>query len=218
MSPLGAAMIDGMSGACWGAGHWKLAHTVQNLALTQAHLLVSFTLFTAVRTSPALFASFGFHSAPRPAIIAFMLFQFISAPLEEARARPPHVPVPGYHALPDFYPNPHLCDLLLPYIRLLACSLLAQHLLAFTRHCGGMRTGAAPRVSSACAGVSVSGTKHSRANGGLKHSRANCSACCGAQVLAFFMNLVSRSFEFQADRRARPATLFVNISACGAWL
>ncbi len=55
---------------------------MQNLALTQAHLLLSFTLFTAVRTSPALFASFGFRTA-RPAIIAFMLFQFISAPLEE---------------------------------------------------------------------------------------------------------------------------------------
>lgn len=31
--------------------------------------------------------------------------------------------------------------------------------------------------------------------------------CCGVQVLALFMNLVSRSFEFQADRRARPASL-----------
>ncbi|KAK9826840.1 hypothetical protein WJX81_006463 [Elliptochloris bilobata] len=66
-------------------GHWKLSHTVQNLVLTQAHLLLSFSLFAAVRTSPALFASFGFRSS-RPAIIAFMLFQFISAPLEEVLA------------------------------------------------------------------------------------------------------------------------------------
>ena len=79
--------VQQVAGACGAAGHWKLAHTVQNLVLTQAHLLVSFTLFAAVRTSPALFASFGFHTA-RPAIIAFMLFQFISAPLEEARSRP----------------------------------------------------------------------------------------------------------------------------------
>ncbi len=54
------------------------------MALMQAHLLLSFSLFAAVRTSPALFASFGFRDA-RPAVIAFMLFQFISAPLEEAR-------------------------------------------------------------------------------------------------------------------------------------
>lgn len=67
------------------AGHWKLSHTLQNLALTQAHLLLSFSLFAAVRTSPALFASFGFRDA-RPAIMAFMLFQFISAPLEEVLA------------------------------------------------------------------------------------------------------------------------------------
>ena len=69
-------------GAAERAGHWKLSHTLQNLALTQAHLLLSFSLFAAVRTSPALFASFGFRDT-RPAIMAFMLFQFISAPLEE---------------------------------------------------------------------------------------------------------------------------------------
>ena len=61
-----------------------MGHTVRNLALVQAHLLLSFSLFAAVRTAPALFASFGFADA-RPAVIAFMLFQFISAPLEEAR-------------------------------------------------------------------------------------------------------------------------------------
>ncbi len=71
------------------AGHWKLGHTLRNMALMQAHLLLSFSLFAAVRTSPALFASFGFRDA-RPAVIAFMLFQFISAPLEEARAPRSH--------------------------------------------------------------------------------------------------------------------------------
>ena len=77
-----------------GAGHWKLSHTLQNLAITQAHLLLSFSLFAAVRTSPALFASFGFRDA-RPAIIAFMLFQFISAPLEEVAPNcPKHCTVP----------------------------------------------------------------------------------------------------------------------------
>ena len=82
------------SGAARGAGHWKLAHTLQNLALTQAHLLLSFSLFAAVRTSPALFASFGFRDT-RPAIMAFMLFQFISAPLEEV---PPVGPSPAHLA------------------------------------------------------------------------------------------------------------------------
>lgn len=64
------------------AGHWKLSHTVKNLVLIQANLIVQFALFALVRASRDLFRSFGFVKY-QPAFISFTLFNIILAPLDE---------------------------------------------------------------------------------------------------------------------------------------
>ena len=67
------------------AGHWKLGHTLRNLVLVQVNLLVQFSLFALIRTSPGLFRSFGFVHA-QPAFVAFTLFNIVLAPLDEVRS------------------------------------------------------------------------------------------------------------------------------------
>ncbi|CAK0780161.1 hypothetical protein CVIRNUC_004953 [Coccomyxa viridis] len=63
-------------------GHWKMGHTVKNLVVTQIQTLMTFLLFSLVRSSRGLFTSFGFVQK-QPAIIAYTLFSIISAPLSE---------------------------------------------------------------------------------------------------------------------------------------
>ena len=64
------------------AGHWKLRHTLKNLAIIQVNLLIQFLLFTLIRNAPGLFESFGFVDV-KPVFIAFSLFSAVSAPLNE---------------------------------------------------------------------------------------------------------------------------------------
>lgn len=64
------------------AGHWKLRHTLKNLAIIQVNLLIQFLLFTVIRNAPGLFESFGFVDV-KPVFIAFSLFSAVSAPLNE---------------------------------------------------------------------------------------------------------------------------------------
>jgi STE24 endopeptidase len=70
-------------------GHWKLGHTLKNLALTQLQMLSTFALFSVVRSSAGLFTSFGFVDR-RPAFIAYTLFSIISAPVGEVRCAALH--------------------------------------------------------------------------------------------------------------------------------
>ena len=61
-----------------------MGHTVKNLVVTQIQTLMTFLLFSLVRSSRGLFTSFGFVKK-QPAIIAYTLFSIISAPLSEVR-------------------------------------------------------------------------------------------------------------------------------------
>ena len=61
-----------------------MGHTVKNLVVTQIQTLMTFLLFSLVRSSRGLFTSFGFVQK-QPAIIAYTLFSIISAPLSEVR-------------------------------------------------------------------------------------------------------------------------------------
>jgi STE24 endopeptidase len=61
-------------------GHWKLGHTTRLMAITQAHLLYVFTLFSVFINNGSLYSSFNF--AERPIIIGFILFNNILAPLD----------------------------------------------------------------------------------------------------------------------------------------
>lgn len=62
-----------------------MGHTVKNLIVTQIQTLMTFLLFSLVRSSKGLFTSFGFVKS-QPAIIAYTLFSIISAPLSEVHA------------------------------------------------------------------------------------------------------------------------------------
>ena len=59
-----------------------MGHTIKNLVVTQIQTLMTFLLFSLVRSSRGLFTSFGFTKS-QPAIIAYTLFSIISAPLSE---------------------------------------------------------------------------------------------------------------------------------------
>ena len=52
----------------------------------QLNLLLQFSLFALIRTSPGLFRSFGF-VRQQPAFIAFTLFNIVLAPLDEVPLR-----------------------------------------------------------------------------------------------------------------------------------
>ncbi|KAK6456654.1 zinc metalloprotease [Scheffersomyces xylosifermentans] len=63
-------------------GHWKLNHLPKTLIATQAHLFMTFSLFSAFIHNKSLYSSFGFNT--QPTIIGFLLFNDIFSPLESA--------------------------------------------------------------------------------------------------------------------------------------
>lgn len=62
-------------------GHWKLSHLPQMLFFSQAHLFLSFSMFSAFIHNNSLYSSFGFTSV-QPIMIGFMLFNDIFQPVE----------------------------------------------------------------------------------------------------------------------------------------
>jgi len=64
-------------------GHWKLKHTVINLAITQLYFGAAFYMFSLCYTNNDLYAAFGF-ATPVPTIIALLIFfQTMWAPVEK---------------------------------------------------------------------------------------------------------------------------------------
>lgn len=62
-------------------GHWKLSHLPQMLALSQAHMFLCFSMFSAFINNQSLYNSFGFYDV-KPIMIGFMLFNDIFQPVE----------------------------------------------------------------------------------------------------------------------------------------
>jgi STE24 endopeptidase len=62
-------------------GHWKLGHTTSLFAISQAHVLYIFSLFSVFINNHSLYSSFGFH-AQQPIIIGFLLFSDALSPLD----------------------------------------------------------------------------------------------------------------------------------------
>lgn len=62
-------------------GHWKLNHLPQLLIFSQAHVFLSFLLFSGFTKNTSLYNSFGFYDA-KPIFIGFMLFNDIFQPFE----------------------------------------------------------------------------------------------------------------------------------------
>ncbi|PHH77985.1 hypothetical protein CDD82_3272 [Ophiocordyceps australis] len=62
-------------------GHWKLGHTTRLFAITQAHLLYIFSLFSLFMNNNSLYSAFGFH-AQHPIIIGFILFSDALSPMD----------------------------------------------------------------------------------------------------------------------------------------
>jgi len=64
-------------------GHWKLKHTLINLAITQLYFGAAFYMFSLCYTNNDLYAAFGF-ATPVPTIIALLIFfQTMWAPVEK---------------------------------------------------------------------------------------------------------------------------------------
>ncbi|KAI9149533.1 CAAX prenyl protease [Paramyrothecium foliicola] len=62
-------------------GHWKLGHTTSLFAISQAHVLYIFSLFSVFINNRSLYSSFGFHTT-QPIIIGFLLFSDALSPLD----------------------------------------------------------------------------------------------------------------------------------------
>ncbi|VDP82850.1 unnamed protein product [Schistosoma mattheei] len=62
-------------------GHWKLGHTIYNLFIGKANLLMLFVIFGLLMDVDDLFISFGFKSDDTPVILRlFIIFQYIFSP------------------------------------------------------------------------------------------------------------------------------------------
>lgn len=62
-------------------GHWKLGHTIYNLFIGKANLLMLFVIFGLLMDVDDLFISFGFKSDDTPIILRlFIIFQYIFSP------------------------------------------------------------------------------------------------------------------------------------------
>jgi STE24 endopeptidase len=62
-------------------GHWKLGHTTSIFAISQAHVLYIFSLFSVFINNRSLYSAFGF-TASQPIIIGFLLFSDALSPMD----------------------------------------------------------------------------------------------------------------------------------------
>ncbi|KAF6770957.1 hypothetical protein AHF37_10751 [Paragonimus kellicotti] len=61
-------------------GHWKRGHTIINLLIGQANLLLMFVVFSSLMNIDSIFASFGFTSTVPILLRLVVIFQFIFSP------------------------------------------------------------------------------------------------------------------------------------------
>ncbi|KAF7247979.1 hypothetical protein EG68_09222 [Paragonimus skrjabini miyazakii] len=61
-------------------GHWKRGHTIINLLIGQANLLLMFVVFSSLMNIDSIFGSFGFTSTVPILLRLIVIFQFIFSP------------------------------------------------------------------------------------------------------------------------------------------
>ncbi|XP_041508514.1 CAAX prenyl protease 1 homolog isoform X2 [Microtus oregoni] len=64
-------------------GHWKLAHTIKNIIISQINSFLCFFLFAVLIGQKILFAAFGFYDSQPTLIGLLIIFQFIFSPYNE---------------------------------------------------------------------------------------------------------------------------------------
>uniref|UniRef100_A0A0N5ALC2 CAAX prenyl protease n=1 Tax=Syphacia muris TaxID=451379 RepID=A0A0N5ALC2_9BILA len=64
-------------------GHWSLSHSIYNLIITEANLLLLLVMFSYFYKARSLYEAFGFHDSTPTIIGLIIVFQFITAPYNE---------------------------------------------------------------------------------------------------------------------------------------